>query len=59
MYSLKSDLFFPSLETAKALARKLNPPRKVPDHYIDVRELRRMQRELQEMRDRVMLQSVG
>ncbi|MFT3988487.1 hypothetical protein [Aestuariivirga sp.] len=59
MFSLKSDLLFPSVEMAKALVRKLNPPRKSLDHYVDARELMRMQRELHEMRDRVMLNSVG
>jgi hypothetical protein len=53
MFSFKSDLFFPSIEVAKQIARKLNERRKVPSvSAIDPREARRIRLELEAARER-------
>lgn len=53
MFSLKSDLFFPSIEVAKEIARKFNERRKVPsDSAIDPREQRRIRLELELAREK-------
>lgn len=53
MFSLKSDLFFPSIELAKEIARKLNGRRKAPPvSTIDPREARRIALELEAARER-------
>ena len=46
MFSLKFDLLFPSIEMAKAAARKLNSGMKRKDVPIEPREIYRMQQEL-------------
>lgn len=53
MFSLKSDLFFPSIEMAKEIARKLNDRRKLPPvSTIDPREARRIRLELDAAREK-------
>jgi hypothetical protein len=59
MFSLKLDLLFPSLELAKAAAKKLNSGRRRKDLPVEPRELKRMQDELRLARDRVRLQVVA
>lgn len=54
MFSLKSDLFFPSIELAKEIARKFNERRKRPSvSTIDPREARRIGLELDAAREKV------
>ncbi len=53
MFSLKSDLFFPSIEMAKEIARKFNERRKVPSvSAFDPREARRIRLELDAAREK-------
>ena len=53
MFSLKSDLFFPSIARAKEIARKFNEKLKVPPvSTIDPREARRIKLELDTARER-------
>jgi hypothetical protein len=59
MFSLKLDLLFPSLELAKAAAKKLNSGFRRHDLPVEPRELKRMQDELRLARDRVRLQVVA
>ena len=56
MFSLKFDLPFPSLDQAKAVAKKLNLPFKRPAPPADPREMKRMQDELRLARDKVRMQ---
>ena len=56
MFSLKFDLLFPSIEMAKATAKKLNGALKRSQPSIDPRELRRMQEELRQAKEKVLLQ---
>ena len=56
MFSLKFDLLFPSLDMAKATARKLNAALKRQDSPCEPRELKRMQDELRLARERVKAQ---
>ncbi|WP_373505014.1 hypothetical protein [Aestuariivirga sp.] len=56
MFSLKFDLLFPSLDMAKATAKKLNATFRWPDVPIEPRELKRMQDELRLARERVRAQ---
>jgi hypothetical protein len=53
MFSLKLDLLFPTLDMAKAAARKLHSRRTRKDLPVDPRELYRMQQELREAQDRI------
>jgi hypothetical protein len=54
MFSLKSDLFFPTIELAKEIARKFNERRKRPSvSTIDPREARRIGLELDAAREKV------
>ncbi len=61
MFSLKFDLLFPSLEIAKATAKKLNAGlRRNPRPDIDPRELKRIKDELRLAREKNRLMvSVG
>lgn len=53
MFSLKSELFFPSIEMAKEFARKLNERRKVQSvSSLDPREQRRIRLELEAAREK-------
>lgn len=52
MFSLKSDLLFPSIAVAKELARKLNRVVSPARNPTDPRELRRIREELREARER-------
>jgi hypothetical protein len=56
MFSLKIDLLFPSLELAKAAARKLNRGFARRDTPIEPRELYRMQQELGAAQERIRYQ---
>jgi hypothetical protein len=56
MFSLKFDLLFPSLDMAKATAKKLNLALKRPDLPCEPRELKRMQDELRQAREKVRTQ---
>lgn len=56
MFSLKFDLLFPSLEAAKATAKKLNSALKAPASHADPRELNRMRDELAQAREKLRLQ---
>lgn len=56
MFSLKFDLLFPSLDMAKATARKLNAALKRQDSPCEPRELKRMQDELRLAREKVKAQ---
>lgn len=56
MFSLRIDLLFPSLELAKAAARKLNKGLARRDAPIEPRELYRMQQELREAHERIRYQ---
>jgi hypothetical protein len=56
MFSLKFDLLFPSLDMAKATAKKLNMALKRPDSPCEPRELHRMQQELRQAREKVRAQ---
>ena len=56
MFSLKFDLLFPSLDMAKATARKLNAALKRRDSPCEPRELKRMQDELRLAREKVKAQ---
>jgi hypothetical protein len=58
MFSLKFDLFFPSLDAAKDAAKSLNAILKAPAPPADPREHKRMLDELRHARERVRLQSV-
>jgi hypothetical protein len=53
MFSLKFDLLFPSIDLAKATAKRLNTALKRPDSPCEPRELKRMQDELRQARDKV------
>lgn len=53
MFSLRIDLLFPSLQLAKAAARKLNTGLKRQDRPLEPRELYRMQRELRAAQERI------
>lgn len=53
MFSLKFDLLFPSIDMAKAAARKLNANWKRTGKSADPRELKRMQDELRLARERM------
>lgn len=59
MFSLKFDLLFPSLEAAKATAKKLNARLKRPPPKGDPRELQRMRAELTLAREKVRMQVTG
>ena len=60
MFSLKSDLFFPSIEVAKQIARKFNERRKVPSvSAIDPREQRRIRLELEAACERARASSIA
>ena len=56
MFSLRIDLLFPSLERAKAAARKLNRGLARRETPIEPRELHRMQQELREAQERIRYQ---
>ena len=56
MFSLKFDLFFPTIGMAKAAARKLNAGLTRQDTPIEPRELYRMQQELREAQERIRYQ---
>jgi hypothetical protein len=56
MFFLKFDLLFPTIDMAKAAARKLNSGLKWPDTPIEPRELYRMQQELREAQERIRFQ---
>lgn len=56
MFSLRIDLLFPSLERAKAAARKLNQGLARRETPIEPRELYRMQQELREAQERIRYQ---
>jgi len=56
MFSLRFDLLFPTLDMAKAAARKLNSGLKRKDVPIEPRELYRMQQELRAAQDRIRYQ---
>jgi hypothetical protein len=56
MFSLKFDLLFPSLDMAKATAKKLNASFRRQDTPMEPRELKRMQDELRLARERVRAQ---
>jgi hypothetical protein len=58
MFSLKFDLLFPSLDMAKATAKKLNAVWKKPAPNIDPRELKRMKDELRRARETVRAQAI-
>ena len=53
MFSLNLDLLFPSLDMAKATAKKLNAALKRQDSPCEPRELKRMQDELRLAREKV------
>lgn len=53
MFSLKFDLLFPSIDLAKTTAKRLNTALKRPDIPCEPRELKRMQDELRQARDKV------
>ena len=57
MFSLKFDLLFPSLDMAKAAAKKLNTTIRRPAPDIDPRELKRMRDELSLAREKVRMQA--
>jgi hypothetical protein len=60
MFSLKSDLFFPSIEMAKEIARKLNERRRVPSvSTIDPREARRVRLELEAAREKARASAIA
>lgn len=59
MFSLKFDLLFPSLDVAKATARKLNAAWRRPAPQGDPRELKRMRDELETAREKVRMQVTG
>ena len=59
MFSLKLDLLFPSLDMAKATARKLNAAWKRPPPDIDPREQKRMRDELRLAREKVRMQTMA
>ena len=56
MFSLKFDLLFPSLDMAKATAKKLNAALERSAVYCEPRELKRMQDELWLAREKVRAQ---
>ena len=56
MFTLKFDLLFPSLDMAKATAKKLNIALKRQDLPLEPRELQRMQDELRLAREKVRTQ---
>ena len=58
MFSLKFDLLFPSIEIAKATAKKLNGKLKQPPSNIDPREFKRMKDELRQAREDVRKQAM-
>jgi S-adenosylmethionine synthetase len=59
MFSLKSELFFPSIEMAKEFARKLNERRKVQSvSSIDPREQRRIRLELEAAREKARVSAI-
>lgn len=51
MFSLKSDLLFPSIAVAKELARKLNRAASQARKSADPREIRRIKEELRQARE--------
>jgi hypothetical protein len=60
MFSLKSDLFFPTIELAKEIARKLNDRRKSPPvSTIDPREARRIKLELDAAHERTRAMAIA
>ena len=60
MFSLKSELFFPSIEMAKEFARKLNERRKVQSvTSIDPREQRRIRLELEATREKARASAIA
>ncbi len=59
MFSLKLDLLFPSIDMAKATARKLNAAFAPPAPKGDPRELKRMRDELELAREKVRMQVTG
>lgn len=59
MFSLKLDLLFPSIDMAKATARKLNAAIRPPAPKGDPRELKRMRDELRLAREKVRMQVTG
>ena len=59
MFSLKLDLLFPSLDLAKATAKKLNASFRRQDLPVEPRELKRMQDELRLAREHVWAQVVA
>jgi hypothetical protein len=59
MFPLKLEVLFPTLDMAKAMARKLNGHRKVPiDHPADPRDIHRMRTELRIARETVKAQTM-
>ena len=56
LFPLKFDLLFPSLDMAKATAKKLNTALKRPEMSCEPREHKRMQDELRLARERVRAQ---
>jgi hypothetical protein len=60
MFSLKSELFFPTIEMAKEFARKLNRRRKVQSvSTVDPREQRRIRLELEAARERARVSAIA
>lgn len=59
MFFLKFDLLFPSLDIAKATAKKLNAALKRQDSPCEPRELKRMQDELRLAREKVKAQTMA
>ncbi|MFN0193221.1 MAG: hypothetical protein ACKVP5_14790 [Aestuariivirga sp.] len=52
MFAIKNDLFFPTIEAAKEMARKFNARRKAcAIHDADPREIQRMRDELRAARE--------
>ncbi len=60
MFSLKSELFFPSIAMAKEFARKLNRRRKVQSvSSLDPRERRRIRLELEAAREKARIAAIA
>lgn len=60
MFSLKSELFFPSIAMAKEFARKLNQSRKVQSvSSLDPREQRRIRLELELAREKARVSAIA
>ena len=60
MFPLKFDLFFPSIEVAKEIARKFNERRRVPSvSTLDPREARRIRLELEAAREKARASAIA